>query len=184
MESKLPGKIKQGVVIISGQQVRPVSLRMRLLLLRPVSRCSNEENDVVEIVKSSFRNYVEESKRSDSEIAMLLAREWQCLQSLAPTSPSMQATNMSTTRAPMPPPSPAFGDVKLPGAAGGDSYQSQVLDSPLTSMMTGDAAGMSSKALSRPSGVFKPYTAPSSSNIAGQDNTTIVSYDHSNNKLP
>jgi hypothetical protein len=149
------------------QELLPCLMRMRLLLLRPVSRRSSEEKDVVDIVKSSFRNYVEESKRSDSEIAMLLAREWQCLQSLAPTSPSLQGTPSVA----MPPPSSTFSASGI-----NDPYQSQALDSLLTyATSTGDAS--MSKALSRPSFALPPLKTESSVGGGGTDGTMIC-YDH------
>ncbi|KAL3939056.1 MAG: hypothetical protein SGARI_001511 [Bacillariaceae sp.] len=170
------------------QELLPDLMRMRLLLLRPISRRSDDENDVVEVIQSSFRNYIEDSKRTDQEVAMLLAREWQCLQSLAPLSPSLQATTVATRVAMPPLPSPAFADTKLPAVAAGMSggggtggiYHSDVLEG----VHSGGNATLS-KALSRPSFVFQPLATTKSGggigNAGANDGSDdgMISYDHS-----
>jgi bHLH-MYC and R2R3-MYB transcription factors N-terminal len=155
-------------------ELLPDIMRMRLLLLRPGSRRSSEENDVVDVLKSSFKNYSEESKRSDSEIAMLLAREWQCLQSLAPTSPSLPP-NIA-----LPPLAPCLEDTKLSVAVpttNDGTYQSQVLELPFK-FIAGQASA--SKALTRPNFAFTPPVCNSQSAAAASaaHNSTMDSYDH------
>ena len=148
------------------KDVLPDIMRMRLLLLRPVSRRSNDDNDAIDILKSSFKNYTEESKRSDSEIAMLLAREWQCLIqsfSLTLSSPAQRP------REPMAYPSPVLEDTKVPTSSLGvpDMYQTHVLD--------GNAS--SSTPLVQPGMDVKP---------AGQSSQTsgMICYDHSKPNAP
>jgi hypothetical protein len=48
---------------------------LRLLLLSS-SRRSLEENEMLDVIKSSFRSYVKDTRRSDKELAYLLAKDW------------------------------------------------------------------------------------------------------------
>ncbi len=69
-------------------------MSMRLLLLRPASRRTARENEMVDILKSSFRAYAKENRRSGGELAGLLAKDWVCLkQTFASmnTTPNMES---------------------------------------------------------------------------------------------
>eukprot|EP00934_Nitzschia_sp_Nitz4_P007803 Nitzschia sp. Nitz4//scaffold110_size71422//6088//8902//NITZ4_005863-RA/size71422-augustus-gene-0.11-mRNA-1//1//CDS//3329533056//7793//frame0 len=54
-------------------------MAIRLMLLRPESRRSTQENEVIDVLKGSYKAYSAGNKRSGSELATLLAREWLCL---------------------------------------------------------------------------------------------------------
>ena len=54
-------------------------MSMRLLLLRPSSRRTSRENELIDVLKSSFRAYAKENRRSGAELASLLAKDWICL---------------------------------------------------------------------------------------------------------
>ena len=56
-------------------------MAIRLLLLRPAIRRSTEENEIVEVLKSSYKAYASRNNRSGAELANLLARDWECLKS-------------------------------------------------------------------------------------------------------
>ncbi|CAJ1921356.1 unnamed protein product [Cylindrotheca closterium] len=65
--------------ISTGSTMLPHFMSMRLTLLRPASRRSPQENDMVEIVKNSFRAYSKDNRRTGGELALLLAKDWVCL---------------------------------------------------------------------------------------------------------
>lgn len=65
-------------------------MHLRLLLLRPESRRSQQENELVDVIKQSFKGYSKDNKRQESELAWLLARDWMFL------SPSHQQPVAST----------------------------------------------------------------------------------------
>lgn len=65
----------------SSSELLPHFMAIRLLLLRSSANRSAEENDIVEILKGSYTSYSQGGKRSDNELACLLAREWVCLKS-------------------------------------------------------------------------------------------------------
>jgi bHLH-MYC and R2R3-MYB transcription factors N-terminal len=54
-------------------------LSMRLLLLRPAGRRTARENEMIDILKSSFRAYAKDNRRGGAELAGLLAKDWICL---------------------------------------------------------------------------------------------------------
>ncbi|KAG7352059.1 bHLH-MYC and R2R3-MYB transcription factor domain containing protein [Nitzschia inconspicua] len=55
-------------------------MSIRLLLLRPASRRTAQENEMLEILKNSFRAYSKDSRRDGKELARLLVKDWECLQ--------------------------------------------------------------------------------------------------------
>merc|ERR1712100_431249 len=65
----------------SSSDLSPHFMAIRLLMLKPPMQRSVEENDIFEILRSSFISYSQDGKRSDKELAQLLAREWLCLNS-------------------------------------------------------------------------------------------------------
>jgi hypothetical protein len=52
---------------------------LRLLLLRSSARRSAEENEMLDVIKNSFSGYSKDKRRSDKELAYLLAKDWQYL---------------------------------------------------------------------------------------------------------
>lgn len=56
-------------------------MHLRLLLLRPEGRRTQQENELVDIVKQSFMGFSKDKKRQDSELALLLVRDWMFLSS-------------------------------------------------------------------------------------------------------
>jgi hypothetical protein len=56
-------------------------MSMRLLLLRPAARRTSRENEMIDVLKNSFRAYAKENRRSGAELASLLAKDWVCLKS-------------------------------------------------------------------------------------------------------
>lgn len=54
-------------------------LRMRLVLLRPSRRRSTQENDRIEILCNSYKNYTSGNKFNGRNMLLLLAQEWKCL---------------------------------------------------------------------------------------------------------
>jgi hypothetical protein len=59
----------------------PHFISIRLLLLRPAMRRSSQENDMIDILKNSYRAYSMDNRRSGAELATLLAKDWICLKS-------------------------------------------------------------------------------------------------------
>ena len=53
----------------------------RLLLLRPADKRTRQENEMIDILKNSFRSYSKDSRRDGKELARLLVKDWECLQS-------------------------------------------------------------------------------------------------------
>jgi hypothetical protein len=56
-------------------------MSIRLLLLRPASRRSHQDNEVVDLLRSSFQSYSHDNTRNGRALAVLLAREWLWLKS-------------------------------------------------------------------------------------------------------
>lgn len=61
--------------------LRPYFLSFRLLLLRPSSERSSRENEIVGILKKSFRAYARDNRRNGKELANLLVKDWVYLKS-------------------------------------------------------------------------------------------------------
>lgn len=59
----------------------PDIMSIRLLLLRPAIRRTSRENEMIDILKNSFRAYAKDNRRSGVELANLLAKDWICLKS-------------------------------------------------------------------------------------------------------
>jgi hypothetical protein len=70
-------------------------MSIRLLLLRLASTRTAQENEMLEILKNSFRAYSKDSRRDGKELARLLVKDWECLQTTYSFQPSL---------APLPPP--------------------------------------------------------------------------------
>lgn len=165
-KSSTTGEPSSSTVAIDMEEYLPDIMRMRLLLLRPACKRSPEQNEAIEILISSFKNYAEESQRSNSEIAMLLAREWSCLKSCCPLSPAQDPTVVM-------PPVPALDDSASlsASAAAPDTYVSHVMDNPTAN--AGETASI--RALLPPRYYdLQPTPLP-------HDGTMLV-YDHSINK--
>lgn len=97
-------------------ELLPHFMAMRLTLLRPRNRRSTRENEMIDILKYSYKAYSNDNRRSGSELATLLAKDWICLKAsfgddpnstsapeipsmpmLAGTLPASAATQNSTT---------------------------------------------------------------------------------------
>lgn len=76
-------------------------MSLRLMLLRPSTKRSAEENEMLDVIKNSFRGY---KRRGDKELAFLIAKDWHYL----------KATTQS----------------RKPAAQSRDEYQSHVMNSP------------------------------------------------------
>ena len=83
---------------ISTAKLLPHFMSIRLLLLRPSHRRTSEENDMIDILKKSFRAYANDNKRTGAELATLVAKDWICLKA------SYQGSNAMGS---MPPPTAA-----------------------------------------------------------------------------
>lgn len=73
------------------QNLLPHFMSIRLLLLRPSEKRSQEENEMIEILRSSFKAYSQTNSRSGEELAKILAHEWVCLKSCFLPSDASQA---------------------------------------------------------------------------------------------
>jgi hypothetical protein len=62
-------------------ELLPHFMSIRLTLLRPSNRRSVQENELIAILKCSYRAYAKDNRRSGAELAMLLAKDWVCLKS-------------------------------------------------------------------------------------------------------
>lgn len=68
-------------------------MSLRLLLLRSSTRRSAEENEMLDIIKNSFRGYSKDNRRTDKELAFLLAKDWQFLSAtMEPKKPAAQSS--------------------------------------------------------------------------------------------
>ena len=56
-------------------------MAMRLLLLRRPSTRSPQENEMIDIIKNSFKAYSKDNRRTGAELANLLVKDWVCLKS-------------------------------------------------------------------------------------------------------
>jgi hypothetical protein len=57
----------------------PYFMSLRLLLLKTPERRSQEEEDMLDIVRKSYHGHIRNRKRSEEEIANLVVRDWQFL---------------------------------------------------------------------------------------------------------
>ncbi|KAL3923789.1 MAG: hypothetical protein SGILL_001441, partial [Bacillariaceae sp.] len=63
-------------------------MSIRLLLLRPKSRRTSQENEMLEILKSSYGSYSKDNRKDAKELAKLLVKDWECLQKTYSFQPS------------------------------------------------------------------------------------------------
>ena len=54
-------------------------MSLRLLLLRAPGKRSTQENELIEILKSSYQSYAKTGRRSSNELANLIVKDWICL---------------------------------------------------------------------------------------------------------
>jgi hypothetical protein len=87
---------------IDASNLYPQFMTIRLMLLRPESRRSDEENEMIDILKCSFKAYSDGNMRSGTELAGLLAREWLCLKTVFP-----YASDSRTAEQLLPPTTPS-----------------------------------------------------------------------------
>lgn len=57
----------------------PHFMSIRLLLLRPTTRRSAQENELIEVLKGSYKAYSCGNRRNGVDLAVLLAKDWMCL---------------------------------------------------------------------------------------------------------
>jgi hypothetical protein len=69
-------------------------MSLRLLLLRSSARCSANENEMLDIIKNSC-GYSKDNRRSDKELAFLLAKDWQFLMATESKKPAAQSREES-----------------------------------------------------------------------------------------
>ena len=124
----------------------PHFMSLRLLLLRSNDRRSPEENDMIDVIRQSFRGYTRDGRRSEKELAHLIVKDWQYLRSTATPKPKKVlkrvASDVSAASyhsqflepTPLAPPLPSTTTV--------DTYQSHVMDLPPPPQTT-DAAPVS-----------------------------------------
>eukprot|EP00980_Cylindrotheca_fusiformis_P014877 scaffold4061_cov108-Cylindrotheca_fusiformis.AAC.5 len=79
MISLLGNEIPLGECAPSTQELLPVFMSIRLLLLRPVSCRTAEENDIVDVLRRSYLFYSNDKQRSSSDLARQLATEYRFL---------------------------------------------------------------------------------------------------------
>ena len=98
---------------LKGSDLLPHFMAIRLTLLRPKSRRSTQENEMIDILKYSFRAYSKDNRRSGAELATLLAKDWICLKS------SFDGTTKSPTAQEVPS-MPQLGGVLPASTSSGD----------------------------------------------------------------
>lgn len=81
-EIPLPGENQNGLTHVA--QLLPHFMSLRLLLLRSANRRTTDENDMIDVIKKSFRCYSKDNKRTGAELAALLAKDWMYLHSSMP----------------------------------------------------------------------------------------------------
>lgn len=79
----------------SATNLLPHFMSIRLLLLRTSSRRTAQENEMIDVLKNSFKAYAKDNRRSGAELANLLAKDWVCLRSTygLPTSAPAPSTH-------------------------------------------------------------------------------------------
>jgi len=65
----------------SPSDLLPQFMSLRLLLLRTADRRTLEENEAIDVLRASYQGYSRDNRRSGSELAMLLAKDWLYLHS-------------------------------------------------------------------------------------------------------
>ena len=62
----------------------PHFMSLRLTLLRSPTTRSKSENETLDIIKKSYVGYSKDSQRSEQDLAILLAKDWQYLKASSP----------------------------------------------------------------------------------------------------
>jgi len=95
-------------------------MSLRLLLLRAEARRSSRDNELIDVVKKSFRGYSKDQRRTDKDLAFLLVKDWQYLIATMPV------------------------DERKPAAKPADTHQCHVLNTPTikTYSTTGNPVSM------------------------------------------
>lgn len=98
----------------------PHFMSLRLLLLRAEARRSSRDNELIDVVKKSFRGYSKDQRRTDKDLAFLLVKDWQYLIATMPV------------------------DERKPAAKPADTHQCHVLNTPTikTYSTTGNPVSM------------------------------------------
>eukprot|EP00980_Cylindrotheca_fusiformis_P014875 scaffold4061_cov108-Cylindrotheca_fusiformis.AAC.3 len=77
----------------SNRDLLPHFTAIRLLLLRPPSRRTEKENDMINVLKLSFGQYSRDTQRSSSELAHLLTTEYVVLKNSIPDHSQAESQN-------------------------------------------------------------------------------------------
>jgi len=101
--------------------VVPLFMSLRLLLLRSPSRRSDEDNEIIEVIRKSYRGYSRDHRRSEKDVAFLIVKDFHFLKS-AQTAPV---------------------EDKKPASEQRDEYKSHVMYAP--SVCTYSSTGMPQK---------------------------------------
>lgn len=86
-DSELASFLNQNMPVVENSMstdaktLRPYFLSFRLLLLRPSNERTSRENEIIRILKKSFKAYTKSSHRDGKELANLLVKDWVCLKS-------------------------------------------------------------------------------------------------------
>jgi len=144
------GTVEQQIVALLGQHMPAANessssmesanqlqlfMSIRLLLLRSPERRTQQENEMIDILKNSFTAYAKDSRRGGKELARLIVKDWECLQStygfqakpLAPPSLS------SALPRPLPPASRRLSDPNMQRQLSVESAQRRTSSSSHTS---------------------------------------------------
>lgn len=74
---------------------------LRLLLLRPPSKRTVSQNDSIDVIKMSYKNYID-ADRAESDVANLLVHEWNFLTSTQTQTPSVRTPRNAPAGTSMP----------------------------------------------------------------------------------
>jgi len=78
----------------------PHFMSLRLLLLGSPESRTQEENDMLAVIRKSYTGFSQDSSRSKKDLAHLLARDWRFLRMTADNDKKMPATTSVPTAAP------------------------------------------------------------------------------------
>ncbi|CAB9514628.1 phosphotransferase system component [Seminavis robusta] len=120
-------------------------MQLRLLLLRPRSRRSTVDNELIDVLRNSFRGYSNGNRRNGSELANLLVKDWRFLKGAA--SPNTAASGVSGDRR-----------SSMTSTASAMQHQCHVMDAP--NLNTYSSSGAPTKPPTS-LGFSQPMAAPS-----------------------
>ena len=89
----MPLSTSRGASSSNDTDLIPHYMSLRLLLLRDTSGRTRSENEMLEIIKKSFRGYSADPSRSPKDVSLLLVRDWQFLRAPAESKPLQSNVN-------------------------------------------------------------------------------------------